>query len=128
MILIGFGQSEQARLLEALEKAFQESMLLLEREFTASITSTKWQWPTGDSPRDIVDQGRLRDSQELSFVNNGANFTWSTNYAAAVHEGIVFKNGTTLPPRRWTEDGLNNFQVQIVFSKLFEQYSGMRRI
>lgn len=128
MIFTGLTPQDQARIHQELEKAFHETMEILGRQFIASITSSKWQWPSGDSPRDIVDKGRLRDSQEIVYTNFGTTFVWNVGYAAAVHEGVVFKNGTTLPPRRWTEDAMNTMNIQIVFSTLFQLYSGLEKI
>lgn len=119
-----FDQNRIAEIQAALEQSFLESMELLGRKFTQTITSNIWDWPSGQSPRDIVDQGRLRDSQDLSFPElNVAEFTWNVEYAAAVHEGAKFKNGTTLPPRRWTEYAINEFDLEAVFTTLFQHYA-----
>lgn len=45
------------------DKAFRETALLLGRAFTTAITSPVWDWH--DGPRDIVDTGQLRASQQM---------------------------------------------------------------
>lgn len=126
MKFTGFSDADIKDIEGALEQAFHESLELFGRKLTEAITDNVWQWPTGDTPRDIVEQGGLRDSQSLSFPNQfSAEFSYSVDYAAAVHEGATLKNGTTLPPRRWTDKAFDDFNLLDAFSKLFQQYSGL---
>lgn len=56
------------------------------------------------SPRDIVDLGRLRDSQQLARVDRQTyRLHWGVEYALGVHEGVTLRSGRHLPPRRWTQ-------------------------
>lgn len=64
-------------------------------------------------------------------------FTWNTDYAVYVHEGVEFtrdvsfptkdgswvriKAGTVYPPRRWTEYATKNFDFNTVFGRIFAQ-------
>ena len=116
-------------ILGAATQAFQETNELLGVEFQKRITDLVWPWPgktvrkTGvvaDSPRNIVDQGQLRDS-----YNNGRRITptvfehaWDTEYAMAVHEGAVFKRGGTLPGRPWVRVTLREVDVADIYARL----------
>lgn len=59
-------------------------------------------------PRNIVDLGNLKDSKVVSRSNDGnaAEFSWDVPYSLAVHEGYTTKTGADVPPRRWTEKGI----------------------
>ena len=89
----------------------------LNDQFQAEITAVQWDWPnpTGrkngtivDSPRDIVDLGNLRDSQQI-IERTDSSITWqwtgtsNRNYAQYVHDGAVFKDGTSKVARPWTK-------------------------
>ncbi len=104
-----------------LHEAFRETMMLMGVEFTKAITSDIWGWPDGAS-RDIVDTGRLRDSYQL-VINQPtvAQHIWSTEYAAAVHEGAVLKNGGMLTARPWTKIGLRDNDFAEVFARIVAQ-------
>jgi hypothetical protein len=68
-----------------------------------------------------------------------ARYTWNTDYATYVHEGVTFrrtvrspgkggkwvtiKKGTKYPARRWTEYALANFEFTDVFTHLFGTYA-----
>lgn len=101
-------------ILAALKPAWDRSNEVLGRDFQKEITSNKWNWPRGDSPRDIVDTGQLRDSYAPQAGMDGDaliyDHAWPTEYAMAVHEGAKFKadNRPDLPARRWTEEPLKN--------------------
>lgn len=79
-----------------------------------------------------------------SLPNNlTAQYTWNTDYAVYVHEGVTFtsdvsfptrgggwakiKAGTVYPARRWTEYALENFDFQDVFAALFERYGDIEK-
>jgi hypothetical protein len=65
-----------------------------------------------------------------------ATYSWSTDYAVYVHEGVTFtrtvsfptrkgwvtiKAGTTYPARRWTEFALANFDFAATFATLYKR-------
>ena len=106
-------------------EAFGETMLLLGVEFTKAISSPIWGWVDG-STRDIVDTGRLRDSQSLPDEEKPGQwmFAWNVEYAAAVHEGATMRNGNKLPARPWTQYAIDNFDISEVFSKLMMSKAG----
>ncbi|PHJ69143.1 hypothetical protein VF14_03130 [Nostoc linckia z18] len=96
----------------ALDAAFRETMFLLGREFTKSITDNVWQWPNPPSPRNIIDSGRLRSCQQLTFQGTGkATFAWPVDYSFYVHQGYTMPDGTTIPGRPWTTHALARFNV-----------------
>jgi hypothetical protein len=69
-----------------------------------AIEDPIWNWPRGESPRDIVDTGDLRDSQKIDFVSDGeAVISWDVDYALKVHEGETTRSGAEFPARRWTQ-------------------------
>jgi hypothetical protein len=117
---------DASKVLGAAGQAFKETAFLLGREFTKSISSNIWDWPSGQSPRDVVDQGQLRGSQLLVFLSPfEAEFSWNTEYAYYVHEGYTLANGTVLPARDWTRHGQENFDVLATMTTLTERYLGV---
>jgi hypothetical protein len=116
------------QILAAMEPAFSRANDVLGRKFQQEITSNKWVWPRGESPRDIVapNSGQLRDSYDPQPGKDGANpihdHTWDTEYAMAVHEGATFKDPSRppLPARPWTKGPI----ADNVLEKAFEKYGG----
>jgi NADPH-dependent ferric siderophore reductase len=71
---------------------------------TEAIEDERYDWPRGESPRDIVDTHALADSQHVDRVGSVARFSWGdgqVDYAIAVHEGEDSK-----PARRWTREAI----------------------
>jgi hypothetical protein len=92
---------------KAKQAAMAELTNWLDRRFREEITSPEWDFPTPPTVRDIVNTGRLRDSQEhTTSPEDGIRFTWSAPYAAQVHEGGVGLNGQRFPGRPWTTEPL----------------------
>lgn len=56
-----------------------------------------------------------------------AVFTWATEYAAIVHEGVKLKNGTEIPARPWTIEATKQLNVTEVFAKLYAEYNDADR-
>jgi hypothetical protein len=109
----------------------------VDSELTRHITEPKWDWPRGESPRDIVDTGDLRASQEMAIDPRPGvmltKYRWSAPYAPAVHDGAVFKatdaegNPKTLTARPWTREVIKDrVKLQRVF-KLHFTLSAKRR-
>lgn len=108
----------------AAQKAFKDTVLILEGEFTKAITDPVYPWPTGESPRDIVDTGTLRRSQQYRIDGKlTAFFIWNTEYAAAVHNGAVLRNGGRLNARKWTEVAIKRRDPLDTFGKLYKRYA-----
>ncbi len=126
----------QARAEQAARRASQIVMGELFAAMQQSFTKKAWAWPenlptrklngatlkeriesynVGDgiavgSPRNLIDTGNLRQTGSFRMVGpTKATFTWSANYATAVHEGAyIYPWGNKqaarvyLPPRPWT--------------------------
>lgn len=118
-----------------LTKAWPEANRHLGMQFTKAITDNIWPWPTQPSPRDIVQQpngGQLRDSYTPDEVSATVfSHAWPTEYAMAVHEGAVIKNGWgkgiqfTLPARPWTRYVLNSYDFANVFATIAKRKMGL---
>lgn len=70
----------------------------------AAIEDERYQWPRGQTPRDIVDTHALADSQQVSVIGSTASLSWGNSevdYAIDVHEG----SGSN-PARRWTREAI----------------------
>lgn len=92
---------------QALRDAFHESQDVLERRFAREFVRHQWEWPTDPSPRDIDDTGTLRRSQRKTQVSETQyRWSWHTDYALFVHNGVTFKRGPlagrSFPARPWT--------------------------
>lgn len=97
--------SLNAALKAAMKQAMVKTTARLDTRFREEFDSVEWKYPTEPKVRDIVDSGRLRDSQRFDISPEGvATFTWSTPYAAQVHEGGVTTDGVRFPGRPWTRD------------------------
>ena len=105
-----------------LGEAFYRANEVLGRAFQSEVTANKWQWPNPPSPRDIVDTGNLRQSYSGERTRERGDpafdHAWNTEYAMAVHEGAVLKNGTKLPARPWTEKPLDTGVLERAFDAL----------
>ncbi|MCC5640636.1 hypothetical protein LC593_33355 [Nostoc sp. CHAB 5844] len=91
-----------------------------------AIASDIWEWPRQtvrqnsdivSSPRDIVDTGELYDSLVISRTANSAQLTWDADHAAIVHDGATTTNGTDLPARPWTKQGIEDCDVAEVMQR-----------
>jgi hypothetical protein len=122
---------------EVVTEAWERFSAHVDSELTRHITEPKWNWPRGESPRDIVDTGDLRASQTMTIDPRPGvmvtKYRWSAPYAPAVHDGAVFKatnaegNPKTLTARPWTRELLKDRQrLQSTF-KLHFTLSAKRR-
>lgn len=109
----------EAELIAGAEEAFGDFNLKLGEEFQKRITENRWPWPTGDSPRDIVLKGQLRDSHSVYEISKTEYVqAWSTDYAMAVHEGAQFGDGRSMPGRPWIRDTIKEVDTAEMFGKL----------
>lgn len=112
----------------ALEQAFIDTGHTAGRQFTKALSSNIWAWPRGENPRDVVDTGRLRASQTEEFKGRQPDgtyrfeFSWPVDYAAPVHQGAVFRDGSSMPARPWTKVALQQWDAQRHFSRAFSAY------
>lgn len=105
---------DERLLREVVGEAWGRFSAYVDSELTRHITEPKWDWPRGESPRDIVDTGDLRKSQEMAIDSRPGvmetKYRWTVPYAAPVHDGAVFKatdsegNPRTMPARPWTRE------------------------
>ena len=97
----------------AVQKALVQSANRLNSQFTTEIESKTWDWPNKTirkkgppvtSPRDIVDLGKLRDSQTRQQTGKySIEWSWNVDYSAVVHNGPNLKDGSTYKARPWTK-------------------------
>jgi hypothetical protein len=83
------------------------------------IQSPQWQYPIAPSPRDIVDTERLLNSGRTYTSRRGVEVVWEAPYAGYVHDGVTFKNGTSLPGRPWTMVALRQLKATEVFAAAY---------
>lgn len=81
--------------------AVRETSKVLQTELSKAITDNVWDWPRGESPRDIVDTGELLEKQLVESVGNTITYKCTAKHAKVVRSGAVLRNGTVLPGRDW---------------------------
>ncbi len=103
-----------AQLKAAKQQAVRQLGDWLDKRFREEISSPKWPFPTPPAVRDIVDSGRLRDSQTRTNNPDGSvTFTWPVDYAPQVHEGgVSTTTGMRFPGRPWTKAPLEEANVK----------------
>ena len=115
---------------EVVTEAWGRFSAFVDSELTRHITELKWSWPRGENPRDIVDTGDLRKSQEMAIDSRPGvmetKYRWTVDYAPAVHDGAVFKatdadgQPRTMPARPWTRELIKDrARLQKVFTLHF---------
>lgn len=105
---------DEQLLREVVGEAWGRFSAHVDSELTRHITEPKWDWPWGETPRDIVDTGDLRKSQTMEISPRPGvmetKYRWTVPYAPAVHDGAVFKatdsegNPRTMAARPWTRE------------------------
>ncbi len=95
----------------ALQEAFQDVALRLDRKIHEAISDDRWVWPVGETPRDIIDTGALRASQQAALFRGPGLAEYANNiaYALTVHEGYTTHGGFTAPARPWMTKTLEEF-------------------
>ena len=113
-----------------LEHAFTETVREYADQAREAFDKSEWGWNkvthrrNGDvvsSPRNIVDSGELRDSQqEPQIVGLTARITWDSDHAAPVFLGAVYhQRSCTLPARNLPLHTLQNMNFSEVFMRHF---------
>ena len=86
---------DEQLLREVVSEAWTRFSAHVDAELTRHITEPKWPWPRGENPRDIVDLGDLRKSQEMAITSlpgvMETKYRYPAPHAAAVHDGAVYK-------------------------------------
>ena len=110
-----------AAIAEAITKATNATVMVLDIELRKAITDPIWDWPRGQSPRDIVDTGELRNSQAMTRIGNRrAKYVWSARHSTIVRNGAVLRNGTVIPARKWDELAINRAKLPEAFAQSFK--------
>lgn len=116
-------------LTRAAQLAFRRAVQELEAALPAAHERDVYTWDqqtrraNGDtvgSPRDVVDRGTLRDSQQPAQYAGpfAARIDWTAEYAAATYLGAVFKTRKdTRPPRNVPRDTLTRLPLHELFQK-----------
>ena len=131
---IEYDKGANDRILKGIEKAFRTCAAELDGRFDEAISGSHWDWPRTSqrglpgttvgqlakahkagqgnsvgSPRNIIDSGDLKGSKVMNLQGFAAEWTWSVEYAAAVHDGAVIHPWgnkkaakVELPARPWT--------------------------
>lgn len=103
-----------AQLEPKLNRAFELTVLEFAALLTREISDPKWEWPTGESPRDIVDTGRLRNSQEIIYIGFlRGEIRYPVSYAEYVRTGYVIESPSgarvVFPGRDWVASAMAQF-------------------
>jgi len=126
IVAIAMIKIDTAKLDRAIAAAFEETAKELNDSFHQSIIDPKWKWDrvtvrrsgeVAGSPRNIVDLGTLRDSQDFKITANKVLYTWNVPYSLYVQYGYTTKSGTVVAGRDWVEDGLSAIDLGKVFAK-----------
>jgi hypothetical protein len=98
--------------------AWRETSQTMGQEFQAVITEPIHPWPRGDSPRDIVDTGALRDSQIMVLVT-----PFITRFLYPVDHAIYVRDGTeNMPGRDWGAIALARKPLLTIFAEAIKGY------
>lgn len=121
---------DQAKLNQAISKAFRQTVQDYAAQCQEELRTPKWDWPgeterqngeTVGSPRDIVDEGELADSQqEPQFTESDSEIVgtieWTSDHAAVVFTGLVDAQDV-YPGREWTLAALQDLPIDKRFAK-----------
>jgi hypothetical protein len=108
-----------APLLQNVRSAWLDTSRVMGKEFQAVITEPIHPWPRGESPRDIVDTGALRDSQIMALIT-----PYETKYLYPVDYSGYVQDGTSrMPGRNWGQIALARKPLLDVFAESMRAYS-----
>ena len=133
MAKIEFNLQKIAKVNEAIASSFEATVDAYADQCREEIESEKWDWPRTthrkngevvDSPRSIVDEGDLRDSQQdpVYLDKNTAVIEWTAAHALDVYNGHV-DNGVLKPGRAWGEAAADDLDFEQVFKGKFQKLS-----
>lgn len=113
----------------AADRAFRKTVQKVEGQLRQAFEDPVWNWKgqtqrhNGElvgSPRNIVDTGKLRDSQQPARYPRplAAQIAWSADHAAAVFLGAVYRTRDySLPARNLPRRVLNEMDVAELFNQ-----------
>jgi len=100
-----------AQLVQRARFVFGDYCTQLYPKFQESITQQKFEWPqvtirkngqVVTSPRNIVDTGAFKLSQERTMLNaTTCLYTWNVPYSSLILTGYTTKTGKIMPARDW---------------------------
>ncbi len=101
------------------DESWAEVVAALEVELEEVITDPNAFEDIGFVDQDIVDTGRLRDSQQVTAQNRKVTFAWNPRdpetgelYATTVYSGFkAYGKGKWIPGRRWPEKAIDRLNV-----------------
>jgi hypothetical protein len=119
-----------AKLNGAIDKAFKATVNQYAESCQDAIEAPIWDWDgytlrkNGDlvgSPRDIVDEGELRDSQqEPQYSGDTALIEWTAEHATNVWTGLD-DQGNPRPARPWTEEAAQNTDFESIMAEVLRR-------
>lgn len=103
-------------------------------QFKEELEREQFNWPREtrrrnrtvvSSPRNIVDLGGLRRSQErIRTSATELTYRWNAPYAALVLTGYETNRGTVLPPRNWIKPALDARPLDAFFAEQWQRLGG----
>jgi hypothetical protein len=107
------------RIDSAIEDGFREAAKQLNDAIYDAIDAPIYDWPRGESPRDIVDTRELQNKQryeEIGYAEYG--WSWDVPYVLPVFTGYVTRSGSVMPARNPVEAAMQrgNFSTVIAES------------
>lgn len=120
---------------KAIERAFKKLVNEFDEQLRSEIADEKWEWDkvtvrrvgrgkTGKyagSPRDIVDEGELQDSQYIEEITHTeVIYHWDSDYAWFVHQGAVLKNGGVILARPFTDSAQEEYPLLENFADILK--------
>lgn len=118
-----------AKLNRAIQKGFQQTVEDFAAQCTEEIESEKWQWDgitfrsngqVVSSPRDIVDNEDLKNSQFIDTESNPARVGYSAEHSEKVHEGSPADNHPDRPfmrsaamAKNWNKELAKNIEANL---------------
>lgn len=107
-----------AKMHQAFDESWAEVVAALEVEMEETITDPNAFPELGFVDQDIVDTGRLRDSQKVNVKDRKVSFAWDPHspengyaYAPAVYSGFLAFGKKWIPGRRWPEKAVDRLDV-----------------
>jgi hypothetical protein len=120
---------------QAINRAFDKLVARFEELQVEQLEAVKWEWfrattrKSGQvvtTPRDIVDTGSLRDSLDVTPIdNNEVKYQYGESYAGLVHQGYdgVGKTGSpeSYPARPWVVGAYEENDLLEIFKEYLEE-------
>jgi hypothetical protein len=134
-------RSNREKIIRELGQAFRNTTKELDKGYRDLFNKPFWNWNgttkrssgrTVGSPRNVVDTGELRDSQDFQTTSNSptrirVRFSWRSEHALPVFLGVTYKNGHVAPARNVPVIGLQLFDLPSRFSEIArDRLSGIK--